>query len=158
MLSAWLGNLRDRLRAPGREPAAADGVAAELHARARRADGLMAAGRRDEAMAEYLAVFARDPGLLVELGAELEAVAAEMGGDVWLDFRLAGLRAALEVAGQDRSGDVDTDWVREAYGEMVEEHRDDAARLARIREVGRLIDAAVERGDLPRALIRRGPR
>ncbi len=154
MFSAWLGHLRDRLRAPGREPAAA----AELHARARHADGLMAAGRREEAMAECLAVFARDPGLLVELGAELEAVAAEMGGDVWLDFRLAGLRAALEVAGQDRSGDVDTDWVREAYGEMVEEHRDDAARLARIREVGRLIDAGVERGEMPRAIIRRGPR
>lgn len=156
MIPAWLGHLRDRLRAPGREPARPGGAGdAELHALARRADGLLAAGRRDEAMTEYLAVFARDPGLLVELGGELERVAAEMGGDVWLDYRLAGLRAALEDAGH---GGDDADWVREVYGELLEEHRDDAARLARIRAVGRLIDAAVERGDLPRALIRRGPR
>ncbi|HEU5060682.1 MAG TPA: hypothetical protein VFU21_29325 [Kofleriaceae bacterium] len=151
MIPAWLGHLRDRLRAPGREPAADP----HLEARARRADGLLAAGRREEAVAEYLEVFARDPGLMVELGPGIEQVAAELGGDMWLDFRLAGLRAALEVAGDD---DADTDWVREAYGELLEEHRDDGARLARIREVGRLIDAAVARGDLPRALIRRGPR
>jgi hypothetical protein len=156
MISAWLGHLRDRLRAPGREPAADP----HLQARARRADGLLAAGRREEAMAEYLEVFARDPGLMVELGPGIEQVAAELGGDMWLDFRLAGLRAALEVAGatSGEDTDADTDWVREAYGELLEEHRDDGARLARIREVGRLIDAAVARGDLPRALIRRGPR
>lgn len=106
-------------------------------------------------MAGYLAVFARDPGLLVELGGELEPVAAELGGDVWLEFRLLGLRAGLE--GAPRSTD-DADWVREAYGELLEEFRGDAVRLARIRAVGRLIDAAVERGDLPRALVRRAPR
>ncbi len=156
MIPAWLGHLRDRLRAPGRERSRSAGAAdAELHALARRADALLAAGHRDEAMAQYLAVFARDPGLLVELGGELERVAAEMGGDVWLDYRLAGLRAALE---QEGDGADDADWVREVYGELLEEHRGDAARLTRIREVGRLIDAAVERGDLPRALIRRAPR
>ena len=161
MIPAWLGHLRDRLRAPGRESSRTAGAAdAELHALARRADSLLAAGRRDEAMAQYLAVFARDPGLLVELGGELERVAAEMGGDVWLDYRLAGLRAALEQAGQGDDGPDggDADWVREVYGELLEEHRGDAAQLARIREIGRLIDAAVERGDLPRALIRRAPR
>jgi hypothetical protein len=92
-----------------------------------------------------------------------------MGGDVWLDYRLAGLRAALDAgspntgspsAGIANAGMIDDggDWVREAYGELLEEHRDHPARLARIRHVGRLIDEAVERGDLPRALIRRGPR
>jgi hypothetical protein len=158
----WLGHLRDRLRAPGREPAASAAAAAadELPARARRAEALLAAGRRDEAMAEYLAVLARDPGLLVELGAEPERVAADMGGDVWLEYRLLALRAALDAAGlpdpDDRDGD--TDWVREVYGELLEEHRGHPARLARIRAVGRLIDAAVARGDLPRALVRRAPR
>jgi hypothetical protein len=156
MISAWLGTLRDRLRAPARGPAAVRDDP-DLLARARRADGLLAAGRRDEAMAEYLEVFSRDPGLVVELGPAIEQVAAEMGGDVWLDFRLAGLRAALDVAATG-ADDADSEWVREAYSELLEEHRDDGARLARIRDVGRLIDAAVERGDLPRALLRRGPR
>ena len=159
MISAWLGSLRDRLRAPGRELAAVRDDP-ELQVRARRADALLAAGRREEGMAEYLEIFARDPGLLVELGPGVEQVAAEMGGDVWLDFRLVGLRAALDVAAAALAvdDDGDTEWVREAYGELLEEHRDDGARLSRIREVGRLIDAAVERGDLPRALFRRGPR
>ena len=156
MISAWLGTLRDRLRPPGRGPAAVRDDP-DLLARARRADGLLAAGRREEAMAEYLEVFSRDPGLVVELGPGIEQVAAEMGGDVWLDFRLAGLRAALDVAASG-ADDADSEWVREAYSELLEEHRDDGARLARIRDVGRLIDAAVERGDLPRALLRRGPR
>ena len=155
----WLGHLRDRLLAPGRDRTPAASQDSELRARARHADALLGAGRRDEAMTEFLAVFASDPGLLVELGAELERVACEMGGDVWLDYRLAGLRAALD-AGSAHAGSIDDggDWVREAYGELLEEHRDHPARLARIRAVGRLIDEAVERGDLPRALIRRGPR
>jgi hypothetical protein len=160
MISAWLGSLRDRLRAPGRELAAVRDDP-ELQVRARRADALLAAGRREEGMAEYLEIFARDPGLVVELGPGIEQVAAEVGGDVWLDFRLVGLRAALDVAAAAVAAvddDADAEWVREAYGELLEEHRDDGARLARIREVGRLIDAAVERGDLPRALFLRGPR
>jgi hypothetical protein len=141
----------ERLRAPEREPAAVRDDA-ELHARARKAQAQLADGRKAEAMAGYLAVFARDPGLLVELGAELEPVAAELGGDVWLEFRLLGLRAGLEGAADD------ADWVREAYGELLEEYRGDPIRLARIRAVGRLIGAAESRGDLPRALVRRAPR
>jgi hypothetical protein len=144
MARGWLA----RLRAPDREPV----QDAELHARARRAEAQLAAGHKAEAMAGYLAVFARDPGLLVELGAELEPVAAELGGEIWLEFRLLGLRAGLEGAADD------PDWVREAYGELLEEYRDDPVRVARIRAVGRLIDAAVARGDLPRALVRRAPR
>jgi len=155
----WLGHLRERLRGTRRGPVPdAPALDAELRGRALRADALLAAGRRGEAMAEYLAILDRDPGLLVELGAELERVAAEMGGDVWLEYRLAGLRAALDAAVQDSGEGGDTDWVREAYGELLEEHRDDPPRLSRIRAVGRLIDAAVERGELPRAFIRRGPR
>lgn len=153
---AWLGHLRDRLRAPGREPAGS-AVDHQLQARAGRAAALLASGRREEAMAEYLAVLARDPGLLVELGDEPERVAAELGGEVWLEYRLLALRAALDAPGA-AEADGDTDWVREVYGELLEEHRGDRARLARIRAVGRLIDAAVARGDLPRALVRRAPR
>jgi hypothetical protein len=149
MSPAWLSHLRDRLRAR-RQPDLRD---AELRARALRADDLLRAGRREQAMAEYLAVFASDPGLLVELGGELDQVAREMGGAVWLDYRLAGIRAALE-----QPAVADDDEVREAYGELLDEHRGDPDAVTRIRAVGRLIDEAVERGDLPRALIRRGPR
>jgi hypothetical protein len=148
----------ERLRAPEREPAPAVRDDPELHARARKAQALLAAGRKAEAMAGYLAVFARDPGLLVELGAELEPVAAELGGEVWLEFRLLGLRAGLEGAPREPCEIDDADWVREAYGELLEEYRDDPMRLARIRAVGRLIGAAEARGDLPRSLVRRAPR
>ena len=77
-----------------------------------------------------------------------------------LDARLAALRAqlaALPTGDPDGDGEA-ADQVREAYGELLDEYRADPASLTRIREVGRLIEQAVERGDLPRALIRRGPR
>jgi hypothetical protein len=77
-----------------------------------------------------------------------------------LEVRLAALRAQLAAVptGDPEEDGVAGDQVREAYGELLDEHRADPESLSRIREVGRLIDLAVERGDLPRALIRRGPR
>ncbi len=89
----------------------------------------------------------------------LAAAAAARGGQVWLALRLGWLRAALaEQRRRGGGGGGDGDGIRELYGELLEEHRGEPAALARIREVGRLIDEAVERGDLPRALIRRAPR
>jgi hypothetical protein len=76
-----------------------------------------------------------------------------------LEVRLATLLAqltALPGGDPDEDGEAG-DQVREAYGELLDEYRADPASLSRIREVGRLIEQAVERGDLPRALIRRGP-
>ncbi|HLU68624.1 MAG TPA: CoA-binding protein [Kofleriaceae bacterium] len=76
-----------------------------------------------------------------------------------LDQQLAALREALDagVAGRDDDGEA-ADQVREVYGELLEQYRADPDALSRVREVGRLIEEAVQRGDLPRALIRRGPR
>ena len=124
-------------------------------ARCLHADALLAAGRPAEAMAELLAVLSRDPLLVQQWSGELDDVAREQGDPVWLEYRLACLRAAL--AGGGRRGD-EQDYVRELYGELCEDYRDDPAAMARVREVGRLIDEAVERGDLPRALVRRSPR
>jgi hypothetical protein len=118
------------------------------------ADCLLAAGRPTEAMAEFAAAFAADPGLLHEFGDELADAIRGIGGEAWLDYRLACLRAALAVGGDDD----DADQVRELYGELCEEHRAEPASLDRIRAVGRQIEEAVARGDLPRALVRRGPR
>lgn len=85
----------------------------------------------------------------------LWAAAAGRGGAVWLAVRLGWLRGAL---GERRRRGGEDDGIRELYGELLDEHRGHPEALARIREVGRLIDEAVERGDLPHALIRRGPR
>ena len=86
----------------------------------------------------------------------LTAAASARGGAVWLALRLGWLRAALGDRRQRGVGH--DDGIRELYGELLDEHRDQPEALAQIREVGRLIDEAVERGDLPRALIRRAPR
>lgn len=123
-------------------------------ARAFLADCLLAADRPAEALAEFERAFAADPGLLHEFGEDLLPVARGLGGEPWLGYQLACLRAALTVTADGE----DADAIREAYGELCEEHHDAPAALVRIREVGRLIDGAVDRGELPRALLRRGPR
>lgn len=125
-------------------------------ARACRADVLLLAGDRGAALADFLAAVDGDPGL-VAFQPDLAELAREEGGEARLRFRLAELRAALAGLGSDDDGD-DDDRVRELYGELLEEFRADPGAIARIREVGALIDAAVDRGDLPRAIVRRGPR
>jgi hypothetical protein len=125
------------------------------HARGFHADTLLACGRPAEAMAEFARAFAVDPTLLHEFGDELYEVTRELGGVAWLDYRVACLRAALAAG----PGPLpDDDEIRELYGELCDDHADDAEALARIREVGRQIDDAVARGDLPRAMVRRRPR
>lgn len=119
------------------------------------ADALLAAGRPGEAMTELLATFQRDPLLVHQWSGELDDVARDQGEPVWLEYRLACLRAAL--AGGGRRGD-EQDYVRELYGELCDDYRGDPGAMAQVREAGRLIDEAVERGDLPRALVRRSPR
>jgi hypothetical protein len=127
-----------------------DGAAA----RAFLADCLLAAGRLPEALAEFARAFAVEPTLLHEFGEELLEVTRKAGGAPWLDYRLACLRAAIAMGGDGEDGDE----VRELYGELCDEYRGDPTALAGIRAVGREIDQAVARGDLPRALVRRGPR
>jgi len=156
----WFTRLRERLRgSPGAAAAAAELRAEEE--RLARADVLLAEGRRDEAMAEFLAVFSREPTLLDHFSARLDPIAGELGGEVWLAYRLIGLRAALEAARTPSfSSDADelAELLRESYVELLEEHRGSSEATQRIRAIGRLIDEATSRGELPRALIRRAPR
>ena len=126
-------------------------------ARACRADVLLRAGDRAAALADFLDAVDGDPGL-VGFQPDLAGLAREAGGEARLRFRLAELRAALAGLGADDDGGDDDDRVREMYGELLEEFRADPRAMARIRELGALIDAAVDRGDLPRAIVRRGPR
>jgi len=68
-----------------------------------------------------------------------------------LRVRLSDLRVAL----QDDADQLD-DQVRELYSELLDEFRDDPAALDEIRELGEAFSVAVERGDLPRAMVMRG--
>lgn len=124
-------------------------------ARACRADVLLRSGDRAAALGDFLDAVEGDPGL-VAFQPDLAALAREAGGEATLRFRIAELRAAL--AGLASDDDDDDDRVREMYGELLEEFRAEPGAIARIREVGALIDAAVDRGELPRAIVRRGPR
>jgi len=128
-------------------------------ARACHADLLLLSGERDGALDAFLDALEQDP-TLVPFRGELEQLARERGGEPWLRYRMACLRAALagfRPGGEDDGAD-DDDYVRELYGELLEDHRGDAEALERIRGLGALIDQAVARGELPRAIVRRGPR
>ena len=132
-------------------------------ARACRAELLHRAGESDVALAELLDALEFDPGL-VHFRTGLHQLAEQRGGEAWLLHRLARIKAALAGMrtapgeGPPTDEDADDDLVRELYGDLLEEHRGDPEALARIRELGPLIDEAVDRGDLPRAIVRRGPR
>jgi hypothetical protein len=127
-------------------------------ARACRADLLLLTGDRDGALAEFLDAVDGDP-TLVHFRSELDELARERGGEGWLRYRLACLRAALAgFRPNDDDEGGDDDHVRELYCELLEEYQADPHALSRIRELGALIDEAVDRGELPRAIVRRGPR
>jgi len=127
-------------------------------ARACAADLLRRSGDPSGALAEFLDAVEGDP-TLVHFRRELAELARERGGQVWLRYRLACLRAALfgfRPNDEDEAGD--DDYVRELYCELIEENRADPDALARVRELGTFLDEAVERGELPRAIVRRAPR
>jgi hypothetical protein len=124
-----------------------------MYARGCYADTLLLAGRRREALMEFLTVFEAQPDLMAELGDdEIEALARSAGGPLWLRYRLAWLWAALG-----ERADSDDDTVRERYSELLEEYAGDESSLSDIRRLGDAMDRASRRGEFPRALVRRGP-
>jgi hypothetical protein len=80
-----------------------------------------------------------------------DALAAEVGGELELRWRIAVVRAAIAAP-------PDGDAVRELYGELVDRYRDDAASLARIRPLGDEIRRLEQDGTLPSALVARSDR
>lgn len=114
---------------------------------------LLVAEERSAAVQRFLGAFALDPSLFEEFGDEIEDIAREQGGDVWLGFRLSGLRARIESC---CDSEEEADLIREQYSELLDEHRGDAAALASIREVGKRIAELTDADKLPRALVRRG--
>lgn len=124
---------------------------ASPYAMACHADTLLLAGRESEATAVFVQALEAQPQLLEEFGEEISEHLRHMGGSNWLHFRLASLRAALEGL-----ADREDDEIRELYSELLEEFSGDADALREIRLLGQALEAAVERGEMPRAMVIRG--
>lgn len=123
------------------------------YARACYADVLAAADDVDGALAHFADAFDAKPELLFEFGNDVYDMAKRAGGDVWLRYQIACLRAALD---QDAVADEEDDYVRELYSELLEEYRNDPTAMRRILQIGaRLRDLEAE-DKLPRAIVRRG--
>jgi hypothetical protein len=122
------------------------------YAMACHADTLLLAGRVHDAVTIFLDVLEVEPELLDELGEEIAEHARDIGGDVWLQFRLASLRVSISGL-----ADQDSDAVRELYSEILEEFSGDTAAVQEIRRIGEAMAEAVERGEMPRAMVIRGP-
>lgn len=114
---------------------------------------LLVAEESSAALQRFLGAFALDPALFDEFADEIEGIAREHGGEVWLEYRLSGLRARIESC---CDSEEEADLIREQYSELLDEHRGDAAALARIREVGKRIAELTDAEKLPRAMVRRG--
>lgn len=117
------------------------------------ADTLLLAGRKRDAMRHFIEVFEVRPELMSELGdEELDRLARQQPRELWLRYSLAWLRAAME-----ERRDEEDDTIRERYSELLEEFADSEDALTDIRNLGQMIKGAASRGQLPRALVRRGP-
>ena len=114
------------------------------------ADTLLVAGRRDEAVEAFALSLELAPELLPEMAQDLDDIARDVGGAPWLHFCLAKL-AAL-IGGQ---ADQDDDESRELYSELLEEFAGDSEALQRIHFHGQALEAAVKRGEMPRAMVLR---
>jgi hypothetical protein len=80
-----------------------------------------------------------------------DALAADVGGELALRWRLAVLRGLM-------ADPPDGDAVREAYGELVDRYRDDPECLAVVKPLGDEIRRLEAAGALPSALVVRSDR
>ncbi len=114
------------------------------------ADTLLTMRCEDEAVEAFALALELAPSLLPEMAQDLDDVARNVGGRPYLHFCLAKLAALI-------SGEApaEEDESRELYSELLEEFAGDSEALERIRYHGQALAQAVERGDLPRAMVRR---
>ncbi len=110
--------------------------------------------REDRARARLAVLVDRGESDLGTVAADRDAgdaLAAELGGELALRWRVAVLRAAI-------ADPPDGDAVRELYGELVDRYRDEAASLARIKPLGDEIRALEAAGELPSTMVARSDR
>jgi hypothetical protein len=108
---------------------------------------------RDPA-ARFGALVARceaDPSAVAAARADGDVLAADVGGELALRWRVACVRALIAAP-------PDGDAVREAYGELLDRYRDDAAAMTALRALGDDIRKLEAQGTLPRALVARSDR
>ena len=92
-----------------------------------------------------------DPATLVGKREQGDALAADVGGELALRWRITFVRALI-------ANPPDSDAVREAYGELVDLYRDDKAALATIKPLGDEIRRRESEGTLPSVLVARSNR
>lgn len=92
-----------------------------------------------------------EPTGIVELRAEGDALAIELGGDLGLRWRIAVVRSVM-------AHPPDGDAVRELYGELVDRYRDDPERMALLRPIGDEIRTLEAQGALPSTMVARSDR
>jgi hypothetical protein len=92
-----------------------------------------------------------DPSRVASVRAVGDRLALDVGGAAALRWRLAVVRALI-------ASSPDDDSVREAYGELVDRYRDDAAALATVKPLGDEIRQLEASGALPSTLVARSER
>jgi len=92
-----------------------------------------------------------DPTTLAAVREKGDALAAEVGGNLALRWRIAVIRGLI-------TNPPDGDAVREAYGELVDQYREDKSALATIKPLGDEIRRRESEGSLPSVLVARSNR
>jgi hypothetical protein len=82
-----------------------------------------------------------------------DMLADEVGGELALRWRMSVVKALMLAPSE-----PDPDAVREAYGELVDRYRDDAAALATIKPLGDEIKRRESDGSLPSTMVVRSNR
>lgn len=122
------------------------------------ADVEMVVGDAGVGLRRFVDAFDRKPELFVEFGWDLEDDARALGGEPLFRWQLHHLRWFLHAAAEHLEGGEEA---RELYGELLDEYRDDPAKLALLHPLGEEIHRLEIAGDLPRAMVvrrRRRPR
>jgi hypothetical protein len=101
-----------------------------------------------------LAVCEADPLQVSRHRGQAIVLCDAVGGELAFRWYLVELEAALRLPPED-------DWIRERYGQLLDQYRDQPKRLERLREIGDQIRRLEHDGVLPSSLVirsRRPPR
>jgi hypothetical protein len=119
------------------------------------AEAEMTLGEPADGVRRFLDVFDARPELFSEFGWDLEDDARALGGELMFRWQIHHLRWFLHAAGEHTEGGDDA---REIYGSLLDEYRDDEARLAIVQRFGEELQRLEAAGDLPRAMVVRRKR